>query len=314
MTLADLPLGTLRGLVVFFGLLWGSFLNVVIYRVPRDLSVVHPGSRCPACGKPIAFYDNIPIVSFLLLRGRARCCKAKMSPRYPLVEALGGLASFALFEIVIRALPAGTSLGTSALLYLVYLALVLGMIAAAFIDFEHMILPDSINFGAFVLGLATAKLRGLGFVESAFGAGVGFAVVWVPFIWLYRVLRGREGMGVGDAKLVLVAGAWFGWVGGLWTLLAGSLQGTIFAIVIYFVRGKIEEPEAVKKEIAELRAAAKRGDREARKILEEDPLGEEAEEGFTKARVAFGPFLILAMLQYLFFSEEIHDVARAWMP
>jgi leader peptidase (prepilin peptidase)/N-methyltransferase len=314
MTLADLPLGFLRGVVVVFGLLWGSFLNVVIWRVPREMSVVTPGSHCPACGKPIAFYDNIPIVSFLLLGGRARCCKAKMSPRYPLVEALGGAASIALFEIVIRKLPPTVPLGTAALLYVTYLALMLGMIAAAFIDFEHMILPDSINFGALVLGLATAKLRGLGFVDAAFGAGVGFAAVWVPFIALYRLMRGREGMGLGDAKLVLVAGGWFGWIGALWTLLAGSLQGTVFAIVMYFVKGKIEEPEAVKKELAELRAAAKRGDREARKILEEDPLGEEAEEGFTKQRLAFGPFLILAMLQYLLFSEEIHDVARGFVP
>ncbi|CAN5565855.1 hypothetical protein BH09MYX1_BH09MYX1_55780 [soil metagenome] len=85
MTLAELPLNTIRGLVVVFGLLWGSFLNVVIYRVPREMSVVMPGSHCPGCGKPIAFYDNIPIISYLVLRGRARCCGATLSPRYLLV-------------------------------------------------------------------------------------------------------------------------------------------------------------------------------------------------------------------------------------
>lgn len=313
MRLSELPLSTVRGFVVFFGLIWGSFLNVVIYRLPRDMSVAHPGSHCPACGKPIAAYDNIPIVSYLLLRGRARCCNAKMSPRYPLVEALGGGVSFALFELVIRKLPATLTLAQVSGIYLAYFALLMGLIAAAFIDFEHMILPDSINFGALVLGLATARLRGLGFEEAAFGACVGFAIVWLPFIVGYRAIRGREGMGLGDAKLALVAGAWFGWIGAVWTLLAGSMQGTLFAIVIYLVKGKIEEPEAVKKELDELRAAAKKGDREAKKILEEDPLGEEAEEGFGKSRVAFGPFMILALIQFLLFGEQIFEVARAYL-
>jgi leader peptidase (prepilin peptidase)/N-methyltransferase len=313
MTLAELPLNMLRGFAVFFGLIWGSFLNVVIYRVPRDLSVVHPGSSCPSCKKPIAFYDNIPIVSFLVLRGRTRCCKTKMSPRYPLVEALGGIASVALFELVIRNLPSGIAIQYVAGIYLSYFALMMALIAAAFIDFEHMILPDSINFGALVVGLATAKLRGLGYADSAFGGAVGFMAVWFPFIFLYRAVRGREGMGLGDAKLVLVAGIWFGWAGAAWTLLAGSMQGTLFAVAIYLAKGKIEEPEAVKKELDELRAAAKKGDREAKKILEEDPLGEEPEEGFGKQRVAFGPFLILAMLQFLLFGEEILNVVRGYL-
>src|ERR1700733_15882720 len=88
--LADVPFWFLRAFAIPFGLIWGSFLNVVIYRVPREMSVVRPGSHCPACGKPIAGYLNVPVLSYVLLRGRARCCGAKMSPRYPLVELIGG--------------------------------------------------------------------------------------------------------------------------------------------------------------------------------------------------------------------------------
>src|SRR6478672_13477346 len=88
-----------------FGLLWGSFLNVVIYRVPRELSVVRPASRCPGCGTPIAGYDNIPVLSYIILRGRARCCGVRMSPRYPLVELIGGALSLAILELVVLQMP-----------------------------------------------------------------------------------------------------------------------------------------------------------------------------------------------------------------
>src|SRR3954462_13737636 len=95
------PLWILRGFVLFFGLIWGSFLNVVIYRVPKEMSVVRPGSHCPACGEPVKAYDNLPVLSFVILRGRARCCGAKLSPRYPLVELMGGVLSLAIVESVI---------------------------------------------------------------------------------------------------------------------------------------------------------------------------------------------------------------------
>ena len=106
MILADAPLWFLRTFAIAFGLIWGSFLNVVIYRVPRDMSVVRPGSHCPACGKPIAGYYNVPVLSYVLLRGRAACCGAKMSPRYPLVELLGGALSLAIIEVIVRPMPA----------------------------------------------------------------------------------------------------------------------------------------------------------------------------------------------------------------
>src|SRR6476620_7370125 len=101
MTIAEVPLLFVRVLAVLFGLIWGSFLNVVIYRVPREMSVVRPGSHCPGCGKPIHGYDNIPVLSYLILRGRARCCKAPMSARYPLVELVGGALAFAILELLL---------------------------------------------------------------------------------------------------------------------------------------------------------------------------------------------------------------------
>lgn len=113
MTLADFPLWFLRTFALAFGLIWGSFLNVVIYRVPRGMSVVRPASRCPACEAPIRPWDNIPVVSYLILGGKARCCGARVSPRYPIVEAIGGVLSLAVLEVIVLKLPEGTSIGRS---------------------------------------------------------------------------------------------------------------------------------------------------------------------------------------------------------
>lgn len=313
MFLGELPVWFLRGFAIFFGLIWGSFLNVVIYRVPREMSVVRPGSHCPACGKPVRAYDNIPVLSFLILRGKARCCGAKMSLRYPLVELLGGVASVAILELCVRVLPSDTTVVRAVCIYLADFAITMALIAAAFIDLEHMLLPDSINLGGAILGVATASFRGLGVVDSLFGAIIGFVSIWLPFIFLYKAIRGRAGMGMGDAKLLLLAGAWFGWPGALWTLLAGATQGTVGAMVIWLLRGKIEEPESVKADIAELRKAAAAGDAEAKELLEDDPLADPASEGLGGARIAFGPFLILAFLELLLFRTELGNLARAYL-
>src|SRR4051794_37502038 len=157
------PLWVLRGFVIFFGLIWGSFLNVVIYRVPREMSVVRPASHCPGCGKPIAGYDNIPVFTYLILRGRARCCGVKMSPRYPLVELLGGALSLAILEVIILKMPGSTPAVRALAVYAADFALCMGLVAAAFIDAEHMFLPDSITIGGTIVGIATATLRDLPF-------------------------------------------------------------------------------------------------------------------------------------------------------
>lgn len=304
MSLAELyawfPIWILRGFVVFFGLIWGSFLNVVIYRVPREMSVVRPASHCPGCGKPIAGYDNVPVFSYVLLRGRARCCGARMSPRYPMVELLGGVLSLGILEAIILKMPDSTPAVRALAVYGADFALCMGLVAAAFIDAEHMFLPDSITFGGIVLGIATATLRGLPITQSLLGAGAGFLGVWLPFNFLYKRVLGRTGMGMGDAKLLALAGAWFGWQGAVFVLFAGALQGSVYALVLKVLGIESALPAAVQEDIAELEKLAAEGDEEAKKALEDDPLTENA-----GPRMPFGPFLILACLELLFAGEWI---------
>jgi leader peptidase (prepilin peptidase)/N-methyltransferase len=146
MTLRELDLSPwlTRILAFGWGCLWGSFLNVVVHRLPRGMSVVHPPSHCPACGAPIRPWDNVPIVSFLLLGGRARCCGARVSPRYVVVEALSGFVSLAVAESVLAASAPEATVVHVAAVYLAQSALAFALVAAAFIDAEHMLLPDEI--------------------------------------------------------------------------------------------------------------------------------------------------------------------------
>jgi leader peptidase (prepilin peptidase) / N-methyltransferase len=309
-TVFELPAWFWMGVGVSLGLVFGSFLNVVIHRLPRGENLAFPASHCTSCGTPIRAFDNLPVLGWLLLRGRARCCKAPISPRYPLVELLGGLLGGALIQVAVLTLPLDTPLWQGGLLFAAELALGLGLIAAAFIDLSHMYLPDAITLGGAALGVVTVPLRpGASWQDSLLGAAVGFLIVWLPFDLLHRLLRGKPGMGLGDAKLVLLAGAWFGWQGALFTLLGGAVQATLTVVVVYFVHGKIEEPDAVKLERAELEQELLQATPEERAVIEAelaaDPLAGEPEAGFGKARIAFGPFLVLAALELLVFGGFI---------
>ena len=309
LTLDDLPGPFITAIAVALGLSFGSFLNVVIYRLPRGESLSHPPSRCPGCGKGIRIYDNIPVLGWLLLRGRARCCKIRITARYPLIEALGGLIAWAIVRAIIFELPGETPWWKVVLLFASYLALSLGLLAAAVIDLEHMYLPDPITLGGALLGLLSVPLRGGTFQGALLGAALGFLLVWLPFDFLYGKLRGLPGMGLGDAKLVMLAGAWFGWQGALFALLGGAVQATVVALAVYLARGRIDEPEAVIRERRELQALLESSSGEARAELEReiarDPLAFEPEAGLGKARLAFGPFLALATVEYLLFGEVI---------
>ncbi|HEY3666450.1 MAG TPA: prepilin peptidase, partial [Polyangiaceae bacterium] len=308
-TLADLPGPFVTVVAVVLGLLFGSFLNVVIYRLPRGESLSHPGSRCPGCGKPIRVYDNVPVLGWLLLRGRARCCKIRISARYPLIEALGGLLAWAIVRSIIFELPEETMWWKVVLIFALHLALALGLLAASFIDLEHMYLPDPITLGGTALGFASVALREMTLKEAAIGAAVGFLVVWLPFDFVYGKLRGMPGMGLGDAKLVMLAGAWFGWQGALFALLGGAVQASLTALAVFLARGRLEEPEAVIRERRELRELLDSSEGEARAELERemarDPLAFEPEPGLGKARLAFGPFLALATIEYMLFGDVI---------
>ena len=308
--LVEVPDWFTVGVAVLLGLAFGSFLNVVIYRVPRAMSLIHPASTCPACNTPIRFYDNIPVFGYLWLRGKSRCCKTPISARYPLVEALGGLLAWAIVVTKVADLPSTTPLHVAGLTFALYLALGLGLIAMSFIDLDHMYVPDSMTISGTLLGLATAGLRDdAGYVEAFSGAVIGFLMIWLPFDVLYRKLRGKTGMAMGDAKLVMLAGAWFGLPGALFALLGGAVQGTLAALAVFVAHGSIEEPEAVTEERAEMLRAIEASEGDERAELEAefhaDPIATEAEPGLMGARLAFGPFLALATIEYMFVGKTV---------
>jgi leader peptidase (prepilin peptidase)/N-methyltransferase len=299
MRVVDVPPWLIRSFAIAFGLCIGSFLNVVIARVPREENIAHPPSHC-VCGTPIAARDNIPVLSWLLLRGRARCCGAKISFRYPLVELIGGALAWAVVEIFVFSMPPETPLVPALMRSLADLSLAYALVAAAFIDLDYMYLPDEITLGGTVLAIATCGLRPeVTLQDSLIGLLAGGLGIYLPFVLGYKLLRGKQGMGAGDAKLEMLFGAWFGWPGVLFTLFAGSIQGTLAALIMFARHGKIEEPEAVIREREEAEAAGDPLD------PNEDPVALPPEEGLGGARIAFGPFLILAALEYLLFGRQL---------
>jgi len=311
MALAEFPPAFALVLAGLLGLLFGSFANVVIYRLPRGENLAFPASHCPACGAPIAPYHNLPLLGFMWLRGKARCCKAPIPWRYPTVELLGGLWSIAVMRAIVLDLPPDTALWRAGLVFAAYLALGLLLLCAIFIDFDHMLLPDALTLGGAALGFVSAPLRGLALLDSGIGAALGFGLVWLLFVEGYRLLRGVPGMGLGDAKLLALSGAWFGWRGVLFALLAGSVLGTLAAIGVYAARGQLEEPESVAREREELEAELSRLEGEERAELErelaQDPLFAKPKPGLGQARLAFGPFLAVATLCYAFIGPASID-------
>jgi leader peptidase (prepilin peptidase)/N-methyltransferase len=217
----------------FIGLLVGSYLNVVIYRLPRRISTVLPRSRCPACGTPIRPYDNIPVFSFLWLRGRCRTCGVRIGWRYPAIEALTG----ALF--VLSALRFGPSF--DALVAAVFCA---AMVVLAAIDVEHFLLPDRITLPGIAIGLAVQPwLRGPGLLSAAVGAAVGAAVLSI--VWgIWYLIRREHGLGFGDVKMLAMIGAFLGLrsmgVALFVAVLAGALTGlALLALGRFGFRSKL---------------------------------------------------------------------------
>jgi leader peptidase (prepilin peptidase)/N-methyltransferase len=233
-----------------------------------------------------------------------------VSWRYPVIEGISGLLAWAIVETQLDALPASTSLSMAGAVFALYLALGLGLLAAAFIDIDYMYIPDAITLGGTVVGVASAGLRdGVGYSDVLMGAVLGFLVIWLPFDVLYRKLRGKTGMAMGDAKLVMLAGAWFGLPGALFALMAGSVQGTVVALVSFVVHGSIDEPEAVKQERRAMLEAIEAADEAERAELiaafEQDPIAREPEPGLAGARIAFGPFLALSIIEYMLFGPAL---------
>jgi leader peptidase (prepilin peptidase)/N-methyltransferase len=210
------------------GLVVGSFANVCIHRLPRGESVVSPPSRCPSCGERIGARDNLPLVSFLLLRGRCRGCRARISWRYPAVEAANGLLWLAL------AVTRGPGLPT-----LVLLPFVTALLVLSLIDLEHQILPDVITLPGIGLGLAASALPGwpIGPLAAA-GASAGGYLAFAALAWAYRRTRGVEGLGQGDWKMAALLGAFLGWQKLLLTVLLASVAGTAVGLAAIAARGR----------------------------------------------------------------------------
>lgn len=235
-----------------------------------------------------------------------------MSARYPIVEALGGLLSWVIVAFVLNRLPGNTTVVRAAAIFVADFALVMGLLAAAFIDLEQMILPDQITIGGTIVGIATATLRGIDLTDSIASSVGAFVFIWFVFNYLYRKIRGITGMGMGDAKLLALAGAWFGFVGLVFVLFASSVQGSVGSILFRALGGKLGVPESVKQEIEELRQAAANGDEEAKELLAQDPLAEDR-EGMMQAAIPFGPFLILAIFEFLFFRPQILPILASFL-
>jgi leader peptidase (prepilin peptidase)/N-methyltransferase len=236
-----------------FGLIIGSFLNVCIYRLPRHESVVTPGSHCPACGKPVRPYDNIPVLSYLWLRGKCRFCRQPISLQYPMVELLTGLAFFACAREWGSTSPAFiNSLFLSAILVLI------------FTDYHHQILPNVITMPGVAVGFLLSPLQAesllrdvndflagnlavsvypanaeavLPWISSALGALIGGGTLYLVGLG-YRLFRKRQGLGEGDMKMMAMVGSFLGWRLALLVIFAGSFLGSILGLLLILFGGK----------------------------------------------------------------------------
>ena len=212
---------------IVFGGIVGSFLNVCIFRLPKEESIIWPGSHCPHCKTPIKSYDNIPLISYVLLRGKCRQCHGSISLQYPLVEGITALSSLLLI------MKFGLSVT-----YLIYFAFVAALIVITVIDLYHQIIPDVISLPGIGVGLlASLTVSQINFMNSLLGilcGGGSLFLVATLYQWLFK----REGMGGGDVKLLAMIGAFLGWKAVIVTILLGSLVGSITGIILMVSKGK----------------------------------------------------------------------------
>ncbi len=214
-------------LIIILGLVWGSFLNVVIYRLPLEMSLLRPPSSCPGCGARIKAYDNIPVLSYLLLKGRCRSCREKISAAYPLVEALtaGGF--------VVVFFHSGQVLGLE---FIAGCFFTTSLIVLGLIDYFHQIIPDEITMPGLVLSLAYSFFRDdVGLREALMGAVIGAGFLLLVY-GLYFLVRKKEGLGMGDVTMMLMIGAYLGLLRTAFTLILASMIGALTGV--FFILSK----------------------------------------------------------------------------
>jgi leader peptidase (prepilin peptidase)/N-methyltransferase len=298
--------------IFLLGLAFGSFLNVCIYRLPLDLSVVTPRSACPRCKRLIAFYDNLPVVSWLLLRGRCRHCKARISARYLFVELLTAalfLGCYAYFDLTLTTLK-----------YCVFGFLLLGLI---FTDAETKLLPDKLTLPGLALGLLFSLLvpvhdvasqflpgmvnlplsadlaaRLLSLLDSLLGAALGASFIYGAGA-VYLRWRGAEGMGFGDVKLMAMVGAFLGMKLTIFTIFAASLAGSLFGLTTVLVVW-IKRTHRFQRRLANLQAARRRGWQSAQMV-------------YRHYQMPFGVFLgSMALLALFMGNQFLRWYGRLW--
>jgi len=299
-------------LIFFAGLAFGSFLNVCIHRLPLGRSVVTPRSACPTCKEPIAFYDNVPVLSWLILRGRCRHCKSKISPRYLLIELLTGVMFLACYWYF------GLTLAT--LKFCTFAFLLLGLI---FTDAETKLLPDKLTLPGLALGvifsvlvpvndLASQFLPGvvslpfsgdvsllvLSLLDSLLGAALGASFIYGAGA-IYLRWRGTDGMGFGDVKLMAMVGAFLGMKLTIFTIFTASLAGSFFGLTTVFVVW-VKRTHRFMKRLANAQAARRRGWQSAQVV-------------YRNYQMHFGVFLgSMAMIAFFFGNRFLHWYGGLW--
>jgi leader peptidase (prepilin peptidase) / N-methyltransferase len=298
--------------IFFFGLAFGSFLNVCIYRLPLGLSVVTPRSACPGCMQPIAFYDNIPVLSWLILRGRCRRCKTGISPRYLFIELLTGLLWLACYWYF--------GLTISTIKYCAFSFLLLGLIST---DAETKLLPDKLTIPGLALGLVFSLLvpvndlaaqflpgivnlpfsgdvatRVLSLTDSALGAVVGASFIYGAGA-IYLRWRGMEGMGFGDVKLMAMVGAFLGVKLTIFTIFTASLAGSLFGLTTVLVVW-MKRTRRFMQRLADAHAARRRAWLSAQMV-------------YRHYQMPFGVFLgSMAMVAFFVGNQFLRWYGRLW--
>ncbi|MHC4713777.1 MAG: prepilin peptidase [Planctomycetota bacterium] len=259
----------LESAAVFFGvgafclgLIVGSFLNVCIYRLPREESIVYPPSHCPSCYQAIRPRDNIPVLSYIILRGRCRSCGARISAVYPLVELLSGaLFAFYYWRFVetsvpaMAVVPAASTILYYAAFYLVLMAFVCALVVVTFIDFKYFIIPDEVSLGGLVLALAASfafteihesalwagRPHFSGLLSALLGAAVGAGIIY-GIGGIGKLLLRKEAMGFGDVKLIAMIGAFVGWQMTVFVIFFSALLGAVYGVAHLAITGRSKMP------------------------------------------------------------------------
>lgn len=302
-----------RVFAFLWGLLWGSFTNVVIYRTVVNVKAILEGktptfsdgetrefwkgrSRCPHCEHPIASYDNIPVVSFLLLRGKCRHCKTPLSLRYLVVELLGGLLSFALFMQQVY-VPLLEGHAPNVVGWLLLLLFGLTLLSVTYIDLDVFIIPNVLVWAVGAVGLLATIVHPdalqIPWTHGVAAAVAGFSLFGLIHLYYIKV-RGLDGLGLGDAHLLLMVGVWLGPLGLAFTVFAGAIQGLLVSLPML-----LSNKSVANADVEELHGG--------------DPsLGTVDPDDLRMQRVPFGPFLALAAMEFVLLRRSIEALLTWW--